>query len=85
MKPMKIYEDTQNLYNKIYKIRAAGPFEKRVNSNRTTLKVHGVRGRHNQCLINFANIFDFENLCKSIGNSAYSLKPIKTMEINAKQ
>ena len=43
-------------------------------------EVHGVRGRHNECLISFTSIFDFENLCESIRNHAYSLKSIKAME-----
>ena len=65
---------------KIYKTHAAHPFEKRVNSNRTTRKVHGVRGRQNECWTSFANIFDIENLCKSIRNHAYSLKSRKAMK-----
>ena len=65
---------------KIYKNNAADPFAKRVNSNRTTRKVHGVRGRQNECLISFANIFDIENLCKPIRNHSYSLKSMKSME-----
>ena len=46
--------------------------------NRTTRKVHGMRGCQNECSINFTNIFDFENLCKS-------LKSIKTLEKYEKQ
>ena len=67
LKPIKIYQD---------------PFAKRVNSNRPTRKKHGVRGRQNECLISFPNIFDFESLCKPIRNHAYSWTSIKTMNLS---
>ena len=38
---------------KIFKINAADPFAKRVNSNRTTRKVLGVRGHQDACLASF--------------------------------
>ena len=69
---------------KIYKIHAADPFEKRVNSNRTTRKVHGGRGRQDECLISFAKTFDIEDLCKSIRNHAYAMESIKAMKIYEK-
>ena len=56
---------------KINSIHATDPFAKRVNSNRTTRKVHGVQDRQNECSVRFASIFDFENVRKSIGNHTY--------------
>ena len=65
----------------IYEIHATNPFAKRVNSNRTTRKVHGMRGHQHEYLRSFANIFDFASLRKSIRNHTYSLKSIKAMKI----
>ena len=70
---------------KIYQAHAADPFEKRVNSNCTTRKVHGVQGRQNECLVSFASTFDFENLRKSTGKHTYSFRSIKAMKIYEKQ
>ena len=69
---MNIYDNSE--------IHSADLFTKRGNSKRTTRKVHGVRGNQNECLISFANIFDFEDLCKSIRNRTYSSTSMKAMK-----